>query len=180
MSLNVTILTLWARGSAITPGHTGVSAPDIKTHLTSVDPVDFINSLDTPRRVSHGYQLSEIFNRGTGVEPKIWGPTMIGYGEVHYTSCTDREGDWFCLGFSPRKAKISLYGLNGDKHLLAQSGRPTRSAGCVYITKLEAVDLKQWKHKHASRADEVQKFLSQISFKFRPGAENRFNISPVM
>ena len=66
---------------------------------------------------------------------------MIGYGDVHYTSHTGREGDWFQLGFSPRKAKISLYGLEGDEELLAKLGKHTRGAGCVYINKPEDVDL---------------------------------------
>lgn len=141
MSLGGTIQVLPARGATITPGHTGVSAPDIKTRITSVDPVDFINGLETPRRVEHGHLLLEIFNRVTGVEPRMWGPSMIGYGQVHYVSHTGREVDWFAVGFSPRKAKISLYGLEGDEELLAQLGKYTRGVGCVYINKPEDVRL---------------------------------------
>jgi hypothetical protein len=141
MSLSGKIPVLPARGATIQSGHTGVTASDVKTHLTDVDPVDFIESLDTPRRVAHGQLLLKLFNRVTGARPKMWGPTMIGYGDVHYTSHTGREGDWFQLGFSPRKAKISLYGLEGDEELLAKLGKHTRGAGCVYINKPEDVDL---------------------------------------
>lgn len=141
MSLGGTVPVLPTRGATITPGHTGEVASDIKTRITAVDPVDFINSLDTPRRVEHGNLLLEIFNRVTGASPKMWGPTMIGYGDVHYTSHTGREGDWFQLGFSPRKAKISLYGLEGDEELLAKLGKHTRGASCLYINKPEDVDL---------------------------------------
>lgn len=66
---------------------------------------------------------------------------MIGYGQVHYVSHTGREVDWFAVGFSPRKAKISLYGLEGDEELLAQLGKYTRGVGCVYINKPEDVRL---------------------------------------
>ncbi len=141
MSLGGQIPELPSRGAIIRPGHTGVTASDVKTHITAVDPVDFIDSLDTPRRVAHGHLLLELFSRVTSASPKMWGPTMIGYGEVHYTSHTGREGDWFQVGFSPRKAKISLYGLEGDEELLAKLGKHTRGAGCVYINKPEDVDL---------------------------------------
>ena len=104
MSLGGTIPALPARGATISPGHTGVSAPDIKTHVTSVNPVDFINALETPRRVEHGHLLLELFNRVTGAEAKMWGPSMIGYGEVHYVSHTGRQGDWCAVGFSQELA----------------------------------------------------------------------------
>lgn len=132
------------KGATITTGHTGKGASDIKTHITSVNPADYINGLDTPRRVEHGKQLLEIFSRITGAEPKMWGPSMIGYGEVHYVSHTGREGDWFQCGFSPAKSKISLYGLKDTprgEQLLQQLGKYTEGKGCVYINKPEDVDL---------------------------------------
>ncbi len=132
------------RGATITAGHTGVSATDIKTKPTGVDPAGFIDSLGTPRRVDHGKLLLELFNRVTGAEAVMWGPTMIGYGEVHYASHTGREGDWFRLGFSPRKAKISLYGLKdypGAAEDLERLGKHTVGAGCLYINKPDDIDL---------------------------------------
>lgn len=133
------------QGVRITTGHTGVNAADIKTRITEVDPVDYIDALDTPRRVSHGHQLLELFNRVTGAQPVMWGPSMIGYGQVHYTSHTGREGDWFQLGFSPAKAKIALYGLKDTPRgaeLLTGLGRYTEGRACVYINKPEDVDLE--------------------------------------
>lgn len=129
-------------GPKITPGHTGTTAADVKTRPTEVSPVEYINSLDTPRRVRHGHDLLELFTRVTGVEPVMWGPSMIGYGQVHYESESGREGDWFAVGFSPRKAKISLYGVNENTELLDRLGKHTRSAGCVYINKTEDIDLE--------------------------------------
>lgn len=130
-------------GAKVTAGHTGKTAADIKTKATGVDPVAYIDGLDTPRRVDHGHQLLALFNRVTGADPVMWGPSMIGYGEVHYESHTGREGDWFALGFSPRKAKISLYGLKGPNadEQLARLGKHSVGAGCIYINKPEDIDM---------------------------------------
>lgn len=133
------------KGATITASHTGKVTSDIKTHITDVDPLNYIEALDTPRRVEHGKQLLEIFNRVTGAEPKMWGPSMIGYGETHYISHTGREGDWFQVGFSPAKSKISLYGLKDSERgakLLPELGKYTEGRGCVYINKPEDVDLE--------------------------------------
>ncbi|QGU06116.1 hypothetical protein COCCU_00740 [Corynebacterium occultum] len=145
LSLRGEIPTTAPGGARITAGHTGKNAADIKTHPTEVDPVEYIESLDTPRRVEHGRQLLEIFNRVTGEKPVMWGPSMIGYGQVHYESHTGREGDWFHLGFSPRKAKLTLYGLKdspGSEELLPKLGKYTVGAGCIYLNKPEDIDLE--------------------------------------
>lgn len=128
----------------VTAGHTGVVASDIKTKPTQVSPAEFIESLDTGRRVEHGRLLLELFNRVTGAQPVMWGPTMIGYGETHYVSAAGREGDWFHLGFSPRKAKLSLYGLTshpGAEEQLTRLGKHTVGASCLYVNKPEDIDL---------------------------------------
>ena len=97
------------RTPKITKGHTGVTASDVKTRPTNRSPEQFIEELEWPRRVEHGRELLTLFNQVTGAKPVMWGPTMIGYGEVHYVSPAGREGDWFQVGFSPRKASLSLY-----------------------------------------------------------------------
>ncbi|MBF4552513.1 DUF1801 domain-containing protein [Corynebacterium suicordis] len=132
------------RTPTITKGHTGVTASDVKTRPTDRSPEQFIEELEWPRRVEHGRELLALFNQVTGAEPVMWGPTMIGYGEVHYVSPAGREGDWFQLGFSPRKASLSLYGLQGaprSEELLAKLGKHKRGAGCVYVNKLEDIDM---------------------------------------
>ncbi|KAB1643387.1 DUF1801 domain-containing protein [Gulosibacter chungangensis] len=129
----------------ITEGHTGVNAKDIKTTPTERNPLDFIESLDTERRIVHGRLLLDLFNRVTGAEPVMWGPTMIGYGQIHYKYATGREGDWFKLGFSPRKAKLSLYGLTESPEsqaLLPSLGKHTLGASCLYVNKPEDIDLE--------------------------------------
>lgn len=131
------------RGST-TRGHTGETASDVKTKKTDVDPAAWVEQLEWSRRREHGHILLEVFGRVTGEAPAMWGPTMVGYGDVHYVSSAGREGDWFLVGFSPRKANISLYGLQGSARfheLLAQLGKHRTGAGCVWINKPEDVDL---------------------------------------
>jgi hypothetical protein len=73
----------------------------------------------------------------------MWGPSIVGYGHLRYRYETGREGDTARVGFSPRKAAISLYGLQGDdgaQDLLDRLGPHRRGAGCVYVTRLDAVD----------------------------------------
>lgn len=128
----------------VTAGHTGVVASDIKTKPTNVSPAEYIETLDTARRVEHGRLLLELFTRVTGAEPVMWGPSMIGYGETHYVSAAGREGDWFHVGFSPRKAKLSLYGLTshpGYEQQLQRLGKHTVGASCLYVNKPEDIDL---------------------------------------
>jgi hypothetical protein len=77
-----------------------------------------------------------------GEKPKMWGPSIIGFGRYHYTYDTGREGDMPIIAFSPRKAATVLYGFSGSKALLEKLGKHTTGKGCVYIKKLADVDQK--------------------------------------
>lgn len=132
-----------ARRHEVTQGATGTGASDLKTHATSVAPAAYVAGLD-PRRRDEGERLLEIFGAATGASATMWGPSMIGYGEVHYRYATGREGDTFQLGFSPRKAELALYGLQGfprSEELLERLGRHRRGAGCLWVRSLEKIDL---------------------------------------
>ncbi|WIM67836.1 DUF1801 domain-containing protein [Corynebacterium breve] len=122
------------RTATFTSGNTGKN--ENKTEATSVDPRDYVEGLEG-RRQAHGHLLLDLFSRATGTEPVMWGPTMIGYGEMHYKYATGREGDTFLVGFSPRKAKISLYGIEPTEEL----GKFTSGVSCTYINKPEDIDL---------------------------------------
>lgn len=124
-----------------------MSAP--ATGPTDVSPLDFIDSFDTPRRREHGRLLLDIFGEVTGAEPVMWGPSMVGYGALHYKYPTGWEGDMFRVGFSPRKASLSLYGLQGtpgQDELLANLGKYKTGAACVYVNKPEDIDVDVLKH----------------------------------
>ncbi|WP_018296696.1 DUF1801 domain-containing protein [Corynebacterium lubricantis] len=123
------------RVNEFTAGATGKS--DSKTAITGVDPRDYIDSIEG-RRKEHGHILLDVYGRATGVAPAMWGPTMIGYGEMHYKYETGREGDMFIVGFSPRKAKLSLYGIEPVPEL----GKYTSAVSCTYVNKPEDIDLE--------------------------------------
>lgn len=111
----------------------------MSTQPTDVGPADYIASLPWPRRVDDGQALLELFAAATGATPVMWGPSMIGYGRLHYRCATGREGDTFRVGFSPRRAAVSLYGLQGHPHteqLLSRLGKHRLGAGCVYVNTL--------------------------------------------
>lgn len=114
------------------------------TAPTDEDPRDFLAALDTERRRVEGEALLDLFHEATGAEAVMWGPSIVGFGTMHYRSPSGAsEGDWMRVGFSPRKAKLSLYGLQGhprSEELLARLGRHTLGVGCVYALRLEHLD----------------------------------------
>lgn len=131
------------RSAEWTRGNTGTGAPDLVTARTEESPAGYVEKLEGRRR-EHGRLLLEIFGRATGERPAMWGPSMIGYGQAHYRYATGREADTFHVGFSPRKARISLYGLQGlprSEELLARLGKHRTAVSCVYVNKPEDIDL---------------------------------------
>jgi len=114
-----------------------------KTQQTDVPVADFLQSVEPERRRLEGERLHAIMREVTGQPGVMWGPTMVGFGDMHYRSAAGREGDWFKVGFSPRKAKLSLYGLKDTAEqiaLLPQLGPHTVGVGCVYANRLDALD----------------------------------------
>lgn len=113
------------------------------TKKTNVPVDEFLAAVEPPRRRLEGERLHALMREVTGEPGVMWGPTMVGYGDMHYRSAAGREGDWFKVGFSPRKAKLSLYGLKDTAEqlaLLPQLGPHTVGVGCVYANRLDALD----------------------------------------
>jgi hypothetical protein len=119
---------------------------EIKTKQTSSSVEDFIDSIADERKRKDSYVILEMMKKASGEEPKMWGSSIIGFGNKRYKSpATGREVDWFNIGFSPRKANISLYlVLDIKKHAgsLKKLGKHKTGVGCLYINKLEDIDLK--------------------------------------
>ncbi len=114
-----------------------------KTKPTEVSVAAFIDAIADPVKRADAAALAEMLQEVTGDEPKMWGPSIIGFGSHHYTYESGREGDAPIVGFSPRKAAIVLYGATraGDSDaLLATLGKHTTGKGCLYIKKLADVD----------------------------------------
>lgn len=115
-----------------------------KTQATGADPAAFVAGVENPARRADAERLIEVMARVTGEPPRMWGPSMVGFGEFRYRSAAGREGDWMIVGFAPRKAASVIYLLDGlDAHEddLAALGPHTRGKGCLYIKSLDDVDL---------------------------------------
>ncbi len=123
---------------------------DPKTTQTTASVDDFIAAVEPASKREDAKVLDALFRKVTGEEPKMWGPTIIGYGSYHYKYESGREGDSARSGFSPRKAKHSLYLMGrycdeatGKKvdGLLEKMGKHKAGASCVYVNKLGDIDL---------------------------------------
>ena len=118
---------------------------EIKTKKTNADIHDFINTFaNTEQKKKDSYELIKLMQKLTGAEPKMWGPSIIGFGKYHYKSPKGtQEGDMPLLGFSPRKAAFSLYVYSGDpKHayLLEGLGNYKIGKACIYVKRLADIN----------------------------------------
>ena len=119
---------------------------EIKTKPTSASVDDFINTVKDEQKRKDSFVILEMMKKATGEEPKMWGPSLIGFGQLKVKSPnTGREVDWIRIGFSPRKANLSLYLTGAVKQhaaALKKLGKHKTGVGCIYINKLSDVDLK--------------------------------------
>ena len=116
----------------------------LKTKENDRSVIEFIEGVDHPKKREDAYKLLDLFTETSGYEAKMWGPSIIGFGSYHYKYPTGHEGDAPLIGFSPRKAKISLYFATGDKEreqLLEKFGKHTSGKACVYINKIDDIDV---------------------------------------
>jgi len=118
----------------------------IKTKPTAVSVEDFINALADEQKRKDSFVLLEMMKKATKEEPVLWSNSIIGFGNKRYKSpATGREVDWLLIGFAPRKANLSLHltmDINKHAAALAKLGKHKTGVGCLYINKLEDVDLK--------------------------------------
>ncbi|WP_028549610.1 DUF1801 domain-containing protein [Paenibacillus sp. UNC451MF] len=115
-----------------------------KTKETDSSVIEFIENVENLKRREDAYKLLETFTETTGYPAKMWGPSIIGFGSYHYKYETGHEGDAPFVGFSPRKANISLYFATGDTErdvLLQKFGKHKSGKACVYIQKVDDIDV---------------------------------------
>lgn len=115
-----------------------------KTQPTKLSPRAFLKSVEHPTRRADGLALLKFFNETTGLKPKMWGPSIIGYGRYHYKYDSGREGDFLLTGFSPRKAAMSIYVMPGYRDMsekMARLGKHKTGKSCLYVNKLSDIDL---------------------------------------
>lgn len=123
-----------------------------KTKKTEASVEDFIATVPDETKRQDSIRLVDIFREATGEEPKMWGSSIIGFGQYHYVYASGREGDWLLTGFSPRKANLTLYIMSGfdeyadvsgydPKPLLDKLGPYATGKSCLYIKSLQAIDI---------------------------------------
>jgi hypothetical protein len=118
---------------------------EIKTKQTSDSVADFIKGIADEQKRKDSQVILKMMEKAMKEKPKMWGSSMIGFGKLRYKSpATGREVDWFKIGFSPRKANLSLHliDLKRQADALKKLGKHKTGVGCLYINKLEDVDLK--------------------------------------
>lgn len=118
---------------------------ELKTKCTDASVSDFIhNSVENEAKKADAFMLLDLMQAWTGYEPKMWGTSIIGFGQYHYKSERSRqEGDWPLIGFSPRKAAFSLYVYSGtelQEQLIEKLGKFSMGKGCIYVKKLSDID----------------------------------------
>ncbi len=117
---------------------------DNKTKPSAASVQEFVSSIEHDTRRTDGLALLEMFNRVTGWQPRMWGPSIIGYGRYHYKYTSGREGDFLVTGFSPRKSSLSIYIMPGYRDMgekLARLGKHKTGRSCLYINKLADIEL---------------------------------------
>ena len=121
---------------------------ELKTKKNEESVEGFLNSVENEKKREDSFAILNLMKEVTGEEPAMWGPSIVGFGNYHYKYASGREGDWFKTGFSPRKRNFTLYIMDGfaqyDK-LLGKLGKHSTGKSCLYINKLEDVDLETLK-----------------------------------
>ncbi|GAB11180.1 hypothetical protein GOARA_064_01820 [Gordonia araii NBRC 100433] len=113
------------------------------TRPTTASVADFLGKVGDERRRADATAVVELMRTVTGVEPVMWGPSMIGFGDQPYTTADGKQHEWFAVGLAPRKQALTLYGLTfygSNTDLLDRLGPHTTGKGCLYVKRLSDVD----------------------------------------
>ena len=112
-----------------------------RTVETTADVDAFLAAVEPPQRVADGRVVAALMARLSGEPPRLWGPSIIGFGQYHYRYDSGREGDMCRIGFSPRKAELVLYLAGLDDVDLVPLGKHRRGKGCLYVKRLADIDM---------------------------------------
>ena len=116
---------------------------ELKTKKNDASVKDFLDSIEDPVKRRDCKEIAKMMRKASGKNPKMWGSSIVGYGEYHYKYPTGREGDWMRTGFAPRKQAITLYIMDGFgkyDELLSKLGKHSTGKSCLYVKKLEDID----------------------------------------
>lgn len=118
---------------------------ELKTKKTDANVEEFLNKIADEKVRADSKKIAEMMEKATGAKPNMWGDAIVGFGEQRLKYASGRELDWMHIGFSPRKANITLYlnqGQGWDENLLSNLGKHKVGMGCLYIKRLSDVDEK--------------------------------------
>ena len=133
---------------------------ELKTKRNKGDVEAFLNSVPDEKKRQDSFMVMELMKQVTGKEPEMWGDSIVGFGSYHYKYASGREGDWFITGFSPRKQNLTLYIMSGfDEYdqLLNKLGKHSTGKSCLYIKKIEDVDVSVLKELVKRSAEHMEK-----------------------
>ena len=117
---------------------------ELKTKVNDASVADFLSSVADEQKQKDSFEILKIMQQITKEEPKMWGPSIVGFGSYHYKYESGREGDWMQIGFSPRKQNITLYLIPGSeryKELLNKLGKYSTGKACLYVKRLSDVNV---------------------------------------
>ena len=117
---------------------------ELKTKRNDASVEAFLSTVENQQKRQDSFALLELMKEVTGEPPKMWGDSIVGFGSYHYKYASGREADWMLSGFSPRKQNLTLYIMAGFEHyddLLKRLGKHSTGSSCLYIKKLNDIDL---------------------------------------
>ena len=117
---------------------------ELKTQPNQSSVVDYLNSVENQKMRADSFSILELMQEVTGEEPIMWGDNIVGFGTYRYKYASGRQAEWFLTGFAPRKQNLTLYimsGFSNYEQLLGQLGKHKTGKSCLYINKLEDVDM---------------------------------------
>lgn len=118
---------------------------ELKTKKNDENPRTFLENIESDKKREQAFQLMDLMVAWTGFSPVMWGDSIIGFGSYKYTYKSGHSGEWLVTGFSPRKTALTVYilpNLDACHELLDKLGKHRRGKGCIYINKLEDIDLE--------------------------------------
>ena len=136
---------------------------ELKTKQTDESVVEFLNGIPDAQRRADCFAIAKLMEEVTGHKPRMWGPSIVGFGSYHYKYATGREGDWLMTGFSPRKKDLTLYLMMGfEKHqeLMKQLGKHSTGKSCLYIKRLSDIHLPTLKKLIKTSVKQLQDYAA--------------------
>ena len=133
---------------------------ELKTTPNAQNVEQFLHTIADDKKRQDSLAILDLIKQVTGLEPQMWGESIVGFGRYHYRYASGREGDWFLTGFSPRKQNITLYIIAGFSRygdLMSKLGKFKLGQSCLYVKKLEDIDLAILKELIAESVAEMKK-----------------------